>query len=108
MRRRVRRHRVMAFGQPGFGHSERSRRRVWTFAAQADVPREGLRLTMPVIILTGTDDRIVAGRLQSQRLHERIPGSVFRERPGVGHMIHHAAPDTAVAAIERAAGAAEV
>lgn len=237
--RLARRYRVIAFDRPGFGHSERPRRRVWTFAAQADVLREGLRLlgieravlvghsagalatlqmglrdplgtaamvllsgfyfprlradmlmtsltalpvlrpltafaashlfgwlampaylrtvfapnpvqdsflhdfplaavlrrghlqatiadtpllawsaamlprrldrlTMPVIILTGTDDRIVAGRLQSQRLHERIPGSVFRELPGVGHMIHHAAPDTVIAAIEHAAGTAEV
>lgn len=77
---------------------------IWSSAVLA---RQFARLIMPVSILTGTHDHIVAGPLQSRRLHESIPGSLFQELPGIGHMIHHAAPDAVVAAIEQAARRAE-
>jgi len=72
---------------------------IWSTAV---LPRRFHRLGMPVSILTGTHDHIVVGRLQSHRLHQRIPGSRLHELPGIGHMIHHAAPDAVVTAIERA------
>jgi pimeloyl-ACP methyl ester carboxylesterase len=60
-------------------------------------------LAMPVVIVAGSDDRIVASSLQSERLHRCIPGSVWRDVAGVGHMVHHNAPDAVLEAIEAAA-----
>jgi pimeloyl-ACP methyl ester carboxylesterase len=60
-------------------------------------------LTMPVVIVTGGDDQFVDVGRQSERLHQELPGSEFIRVPGAGHMVHHLAPDQAVAAIDRAA-----
>jgi pimeloyl-ACP methyl ester carboxylesterase len=59
-------------------------------------------LTVPVVIVTGGDDKIDVGR-QSERLHQELPGSEFIRVPGAGHMIHHLAPDQVMAAIDRVA-----
>ena len=64
-------------------------------------------LTMPVVILTGGDDQIVDVGRQSRRLHEEIPQSEFIALPGLGHMVHHLAPDQVIKAIDRAAELAE-
>ncbi|HET8995671.1 MAG TPA: alpha/beta hydrolase [Acetobacteraceae bacterium] len=71
------------------------------------LPRCLDRLRMPVTIMTGTQDRIVMGRLQSRRLHQAVPGSRLHALEGIGHMIHHAEPDAVIAAIEQAADAAQ-
>lgn len=42
MDRLAQRHRVIAFDRPGFGHSERTRDRVWTARAQAQLIHEAL------------------------------------------------------------------
>ena len=60
-------------------------------------------LKMPVVILTGGDDQIVDVDRQSRRLHEEIPQSEFIALPGLGHMVHHLAPDQVIKAIDRAA-----
>ena len=60
-------------------------------------------LTMPVVIVTGADDQIVDVGRQSRRLHEEIPQSEFVALPGLGHMVHHLAPNQVVHAIDRAA-----
>ncbi len=57
------------------------------------------RVTAPVLIMHGDADRIVPAE-QSRRLHELIPGSRLLVLPGIGHMIHHAAPTTVIGAIE--------
>ena len=59
------------------------------------------RLTMPVAILAGTDDRLVDADHQSARLHEEISHSSFYQIPGQGHMIHQTATDTIMAAIDK-------
>ena len=56
-------------------------------------------LRMPVSILAGEGDRVVFAR-SARRLQERIPGSTLRVLPGVGHMLHHTAPDAVVREIE--------
>jgi pimeloyl-ACP methyl ester carboxylesterase len=58
---------------------------------------------MPVVILTGGDDQIVDVDRQSRRLHKEIPQSEFIALPGLGHMVHHLAPDQVIKAIDRAA-----
>ena len=60
-------------------------------------------LKMPVVILTGGDDQIVDVGRQSRRLHEEISQSEFVALPGLGHMVHHLAPDQVIKAIDRAA-----
>ena len=65
-------------------------------------------LKLPVVILTGGDDQIVDVGRQSRRLHEEVPQSEFVALPGLGHMVHHLAPDQVIKAIDRAAALADV
>jgi pimeloyl-ACP methyl ester carboxylesterase len=57
-----------------------------------------LELSMPIVIMAGTKDRVVKD--QAVRLHEEIQHSVLRLIPGVGHMVHYAVPDDVARAIE--------
>jgi pimeloyl-ACP methyl ester carboxylesterase len=59
-------------------------------------------LKLPVVIITGADDQIADMGRQSERLHRELPGSEFIVVPGMGHMIHHLAPDQVVSAVDRA------
>ena len=64
------------------------------------------RLTLPVEIVHGTEDRLVPPDVHAIPLSKRIPGAVLTLLPGVGHMPHHADPEAVVAAIDRAAARA--
>jgi pimeloyl-ACP methyl ester carboxylesterase len=57
-------------------------------------------LTMPVVIMAGTKDRVVDVDSQAVRLHTDIPHSILRLVPGVGHMVHYAVPEEVAEAIE--------
>jgi pimeloyl-ACP methyl ester carboxylesterase len=63
-------------------------------------------LRMPVVIVAGAQDRLIATAEQSRRLHEAIGHSTFHAVPGSGHMVHHTAPGAVLAAIDEAAAAA--
>lgn len=67
-------------------------------------------LETPVAIAAGENDRYVSTWYHSVRLHRELPGSELVTVPGVGHMIHHNAPESVMSAIEAvdrlAAGAA--
>lgn len=58
-------------------------------------------LTMPVALLVGDEDMVVDVGRQSERLHEELPRSSLQRVPGVGHMVHYAAPQAVAAAIDR-------
>ena len=58
-------------------------------------------LSMPIVIMAGTKDRVVKDS-QAVRLHEEIPHSNLRLIPGVGHMVHYAVPDEVARAVEEA------
>ncbi len=60
-------------------------------------------LTMPVVIMAGTKDRVVNVK-QPRQLHAQIPHSILRMVPGVGHMLHYAVPEAVAEAIEEAGG----
>jgi signal transduction histidine kinase len=45
---------------------------------------------------------------QSRRLHDEIPQSELSVLPGLGHMVHHLAPDQVIKAIDRAAALADM
>jgi pimeloyl-ACP methyl ester carboxylesterase len=78
-----------------------------TAAASAAVVRETKamsrrygELRMPVMILAGASDRIVAPR-QGERLHDAIRHSELVVVPRAGHMLHHFAPRRVLAAVHR-------
>jgi len=60
-------------------------------------------LQMPVTIITGADDQIADVGRQSERLHRELPQSEFIALSGLGHMMHHLAPDAVINAVERTA-----
>ncbi len=60
-------------------------------------------LRMPVVVVTGEDDQIVDVERQSWRLQKTIPRSEFIPLPGLGHMVHHLAPNDVIRAVHRAA-----
>jgi pimeloyl-ACP methyl ester carboxylesterase len=60
-------------------------------------------LAVAPTIIAGADDQVVDVGRQSERLHRELPGSEFIVLPGLGHMIHHLAPDAVAQAIDRAA-----
>jgi pimeloyl-ACP methyl ester carboxylesterase len=57
-------------------------------------------VNLPVFIIAGAGDRIVNVDKQSRRLARDIPGSTLLILPGLGHMLHHSAPDEVMAAVE--------
>lgn len=60
-------------------------------------------LAVPVKIIAGADDRFANAEHNSKRLHQAIPRSDLHLEPGVGHMIHYAAADDIVAAVDELA-----
>jgi pimeloyl-ACP methyl ester carboxylesterase len=56
-------------------------------------------LSVPVRLIAGSDDRIVATAEHSARLHQELASSTFRLVPDCGHMVHHAAPEEVIEAI---------
>ena len=46
-------------------------------------------LTVPLALLTGDADAVVAADRHSRRLHALVPGSTLAILPGQGHMIHY-------------------
>src|SRR3954454_17442430 len=75
--------------------------------AVMELQEQSRELTLPVVILTGADDQIADVGRQSKRLHEEIPQSEFTALPGLGHMVHHLAPERVIEAIDRAAELAD-
>lgn len=64
-------------------------------------------LTMPVVIVAGSGDRLIDPDRQSRRLHEALPRSTFRKVAGSGHMVHQTRPEAVMAAIDEAFAQAE-
>jgi pimeloyl-ACP methyl ester carboxylesterase len=63
--------------------------------------RDGYQgLQMPVVIVAGTEDRVVDVGRHAVRLQGDIPGSELRLVPGAGHMVHHAVPGLVAELVE--------
>jgi pimeloyl-ACP methyl ester carboxylesterase len=73
--------------------------------AAAGLSKRYRELDMPVVIMSGADDRHVTAKRHSERLHEELPHSDLLLAPGVGHMIHHLEQHQVMAAIDMAAKA---
>ena len=74
-------------------------------AGAARLRNEYRDITVPVVIMAGTDDRYVDTGWNSVRLHRELPGSELTLAPGAGHMVHHIVPEEVMAAIDSAAAA---
>jgi pimeloyl-ACP methyl ester carboxylesterase len=57
------------------------------------------KLSVPVRLIAGSHDRIVDTDQHSLRLHLDLASSTLTRLPGVGHMVHHAAPKEVLEAI---------
>lgn len=68
----------------------------------ASMRKKYANLKVPAVIVAGEQDRYVRMRRHSQRLHEALPKSRLISVPGAGHMVHHAAPEVLMEAIETA------
>ncbi|ARO54593.1 alpha/beta hydrolase [Methylorubrum zatmanii] len=67
-----------------------------------ELQRHYRELDLPVAIIAGGADQIADVGRQSQRLHDELPNSTLIVVPGMGHMIHHLAPERVVEAVEMA------
>jgi pimeloyl-ACP methyl ester carboxylesterase len=63
-------------------------------------------LTLPIEIVHGAEDRTVPLDIHSEPLSRIVPSANLTVLTGVGHMPHHADPESAIAAIDRAAARA--
>jgi pimeloyl-ACP methyl ester carboxylesterase len=57
----------------------------------------------PITLLAGDEDAALETASQSKKLHEALPHSKLKVIEKAGHMLHYAAPQTILAAIEEAA-----
>ena len=70
----------------------------------AQAPRYG-EIKMPVAIISGdVTDRIVWTDLHSRGSARQMQNATLDVLPGIGHMVHYAAPELIIAAINRLAG----
>jgi len=63
-------------------------------------------LRSPTIIITGDRDTIVSPQHHAMRLAAAVSGAKLEVLPGFGHLLHHAAADRVVAAVEELMGRA--
>jgi len=63
-------------------------------------------LGAPLIIITGDRDNIVSPQHHAMRLAAAASGAKLEVLPGFGHLLHHAAADRVVAAVEELMGRA--
>jgi pimeloyl-ACP methyl ester carboxylesterase len=75
-------------------------------ASAAALLRRCHELAIPVILVAGTEDRMVDTEQHSARLQRRIKGSLLRRLKGGGHMIHHTNTEEVAAEIKAALSAA--
>jgi pimeloyl-ACP methyl ester carboxylesterase len=60
----------------------------------------------PTVIVTGDRDRTVSREIHAQTIAAMVPGAELIVLPGIGHMLHHAAPEVVIDAIERVSASA--
>jgi pimeloyl-ACP methyl ester carboxylesterase len=58
---------------------------------------------VPTIVLAGDRDLMLPPASHAEKLAAAAPNVTLMVLPGFGHMLHHAAPDRVVAAVEEIA-----
>jgi pimeloyl-ACP methyl ester carboxylesterase len=77
-------------------------RALWNFtlaSVPSDLPRRLAEFTLPVLVITGDDDRIVP-TANSVRLADELPGATLVVIPEAGHLPHEEQPDLFMHAVE--------
>jgi pimeloyl-ACP methyl ester carboxylesterase len=59
------------------------------------------KITLPVAILAGEEDRLDPPETQAIRLHHALPDAQLVTVAGSGHAVHHQAPELVLAALQR-------
>lgn len=59
-------------------------------------------LAMPVVIVAGSDDRLIDSAVQSGQLHDAVPHSTYHRISASGHMVHQTDVTAAMQAITEA------
>lgn len=72
--------------------------------AAAELEQRYAQLSLPVRLIGGSGDQIVNVLAHSARLHRELPNSQLTIVPGSGHMVHYAARDRILAAVDELAG----
>jgi len=65
---------------------------------ESQSPRYG-SIKTPTVILTGDADAVLAPEIHAKAMAAAIPHAKLIVLPGIGHMLHHAAPERVAAAI---------
>ena len=68
-----------------------------------DLSKRYPELTLPIEIVHGEEDKTVPIHIHAEEIEKIVPQVNTTRLPGVGHMPHHADPQAAVDAIDRAA-----
>lgn len=58
------------------------------------------QLRVPTTLIAGADDRYISTDAQTRRLHAELPDARLVIVPGAGHMVHHAAANAIVRALQ--------
>ena len=67
--------------------------------AAAALRKRYAQLDVPTVIFAGQADPVVDPDAHARKLHAALPYSELHLLPGVGHMVHHAAPDDVADAV---------
>jgi pimeloyl-ACP methyl ester carboxylesterase len=59
-------------------------------------------LALPLVIVAGSEDRLVYRSNHSDRFHDEVPHSQYKVVEGAGHMVYHIAPERVMEAINAA------
>jgi pimeloyl-ACP methyl ester carboxylesterase len=71
--------------------------------AAMKLSRRYRELSVPLVIIAGSEDRLVHTDTHSERLHAELPQADFRRIEGMGHMLYHLVPDQVMEGIDAAA-----
>ena len=66
----------------------------------ASLAKRYASIRVPTLIFAGEDDKVIDPAKHSRRLASVIPDAELRMLPGVGHMVHFAAVDEIVEAVD--------
>lgn len=75
----------------------------WLLRCVGEMSQAYRFLRVPVAVLAGGGDRMVDPRRHAVRLAQAVPHASLTVLPDVGHMLHHVAPASVVAAIAQVA-----
>lgn len=78
-------------------------RALWELTAASQpsgLPEQLHELTMPILVITGDDDRIVSTKL-SERLAQDLPNATLTVIPACGHVAHEECPAQTLQAIDQ-------